>query len=169
MKHVIFSVILAVTIPLFAAEKKENAAPPAAPQQPDSPLVAAAKRTGRLGKKPSFVITNETLAQMNGGRISTSNTPLRDIVMPAPLPPPTPTPEMVAAERAAKERAARATMAAQEKKIQDQRMSRAQQRASQYQDESYLDDDPAAAEHALDQMTRQPSQTPEQTQKPPQD
>jgi len=165
MKHVIFPAILAVTIPLWAGEQKETAAPAPAPQQQDSPLVAAAKRAGRLNKKPTFVITNETLAQMNGGRLSVSNTPQRPIVLPAPLPPLPPTSEMAAAEKAAKESATRSKMAAEEKKVHDARMSKAQQKASQYEDESYLDDDPAAAEHALEKMT----QTPSETKKPPQD
>ena len=37
----------------------------------DSPLVAAAKRTGRLGKKPSNVITNDTLSK-TGGHFTTT-------------------------------------------------------------------------------------------------
>jgi hypothetical protein len=158
MKHVIFPAILAVTLPLWAAEQKQAATP----QPEDSPLVAAAKRSGRLNKKPSFVITNETLLQMNGGRVSTATTPYREIVMPAPLPPLQPTPEMVAGQIAAKERDARARIATEQKKAQEQRATRAQQRASQYQDESYLDDDPAAAEHAIEQMTKQPAQKPPQ-------
>ena len=39
--------------------------------QGDSPLVAAAKRTGRLGKKPTAVITNETLMK-SGGHFTTT-------------------------------------------------------------------------------------------------
>ena len=170
MKHVILPVILAVTLPAWAAEQKANPPaqqPPAA--QEDSPLVAAAKRAGRLNKKPGFVITNDTLAQMNGGRTLTTTSRQPDIVMPAPLPPIEPTPEMKAAAQAAKEREARAKMDEQKKKVQQERMSKAQQRASQYEDESYLDDDPAAAEHALETMTKQPAQTTTNQQKPPQD
>lgn len=37
----------------------------------DSPLVAAAKRTGRLGKKPGQVITNDTLVK-SGGHFTTT-------------------------------------------------------------------------------------------------
>ncbi|MGZ4777714.1 MAG: hypothetical protein ACXVH7_08655 [Thermoanaerobaculia bacterium] len=95
MKHVIVLAIVAVTIPLFAAEKKATppaptptvtitAAPAATQQQPDSPLVAAAKRSGRLGKKPTFVITNETLVYMNGGRMSVATGPKDIVVPPAP-------------------------------------------------------------------------------------
>jgi hypothetical protein len=69
---------------------------------------------------------------------------------------------MVAAQIAAKERDARARIAAEQKKAQEQRATRGQQRASQYEDESYLDDDPAAAEHAIEQMTKQPAQKPPQ-------
>ena len=46
-------------------------AAPATQQQPDSALVRAAKRTGRLGKKPSIVITNDTLAK-SGGHFTTT-------------------------------------------------------------------------------------------------
>lgn len=160
MKHVIFPVILAVTMPVWAADQ-----PPA---QPDSPLVAAAKRAGRLNKKPGFVITNDTLAQMNG-RALTTTTKQPEIVIPAPLPPLPPTPEMAAAERAAKDRQIRSQQEATRKKAQAERMNKAQQKASQYEDESYLDDDPAAAEHALETMTKQPAQSTQSPQKPPQD
>jgi hypothetical protein len=68
----------------FAAEQPP-AAPPAAPStvvqttlsvapavtQQDSPLVAAAKRSGRLGKKPTSVITNDTLLK-SGGHFTTT-------------------------------------------------------------------------------------------------
>lgn len=40
-------------------------------QAGDSPLVAAAKRTGRLGKKPTSVITNDTLLK-SGGHFTTT-------------------------------------------------------------------------------------------------
>ena len=48
--------ITALTLPVFAQ---------------DSPLVAAAKRSNRLGKKPANVITNETVAASRG-RLATS-------------------------------------------------------------------------------------------------
>jgi hypothetical protein len=168
MKNAIVFAILAVTIPLFAAEQKQKAAEPAAQPPADSPLVAAAKRAGRLNKKPSFVITNETLAQMNGGRLSVSTAQVNDVVMPAPPPPSTP--EMAAAQAAAKERATRQTMAAEQKKLQDERTAKMRQRMMGAEDDGYLDEDAAAKEHALDVTTGTPSKTPEQTQqKPPQD
>jgi len=76
---------------------------PATTQQ-DSPLVAAAKRTGRLGKKPTGVITNDTLLKSGGhftttasqealpaaksmqGGPSASNAPLTTNNAPAPPP-----------------------------------------------------------------------------------
>ena len=72
--------------------------------QQDSPLVAAAKRTGRLGKKPTGVITNDTLLKSGGhftttasqealpaaksmqGGPSASNAPLTTNNTPAPPP-----------------------------------------------------------------------------------
>ena len=44
---------------------------PAPAQTGDSPLVAAAKRTNRLGKKPATVITNESLVK-SGGHFTTT-------------------------------------------------------------------------------------------------
>ena len=48
-------------------------APPASSAQQDSPLVAAAKRTHRLGKNPGTVITNDTLTK-SGGHFTTTKT-----------------------------------------------------------------------------------------------
>ena len=43
------------------------------PQATDSPLVRAAKRSGRFNKKSSVTITNETLIK-DGGHITTTQT-----------------------------------------------------------------------------------------------
>lgn len=52
-------------------EQKTLSVTTAASGSTDSPLVAAAKRTGRLGKKPSNVITNDTLSK-TGGHFTTT-------------------------------------------------------------------------------------------------
>jgi hypothetical protein len=175
MKHAIVLAILAATIPLTAAEKKETSTPPPAAQQQDSPLVAAAKRAGRLNKKPTFVITNETLSQMNAGRVTTTAVQ-RDFVTPLALPPLTPTPEMQAAEQAAKQQQARDKVADQQKKQELARMAKAQQRAEG--ENNYLDQDPAAAGRvqdpaaagAMEQMTTKSAEQPttKPSERPPQ-
>ena len=69
-----FAAAFVVATPLFAAEPPKPIANPVqqAPQG-DSPLVAAAKRSGRLGKKPAMVITNETLVRSGGHFTTTSD------------------------------------------------------------------------------------------------
>lgn len=59
------------TQPANTAPEQTLTPPPAPQQQTDSPLVAAAKRTGRLGKKPAIVITNDTLVK-TGGHFTTT-------------------------------------------------------------------------------------------------
>lgn len=96
--------VVALALPLAAEETKQkpaDAAPrtqPAASQaQPDSPLVAAAKRANRLGRKPAApVITNETLKQSGANAHVTTTSAQRPLVLPPNLPAPRPTPEMQA-------------------------------------------------------------------------
>ena len=84
--------IAALALPLLAATE-------------DSPLVKAAKASGRLNKKPGVVITNETLA-VSGGHLSTNgsttpfvkpaeayaNAPANNAPAPAPAAAPAPSP-----------------------------------------------------------------------------
>jgi hypothetical protein len=67
--------LIAVVTALFVATLTFAAEKPApAPQQPDSPLVRAAKRSNRLGKKPGFVITNDNMHTLSGpARMSTTD------------------------------------------------------------------------------------------------
>ena len=59
---------------------------PAPVHSGDSPLVAAAKRTGRLNKKPTQVITNETLLKSGGHFTTTKEQPTVDPkAAPAPI------------------------------------------------------------------------------------
>jgi len=69
-----FAAMLMLAAPLFAADPKPLSNPTQQPAQGDSPLVAAAKRTGRLGKKPAFVITNDNLVT-TGGHFTTTASP----------------------------------------------------------------------------------------------
>lgn len=54
-----------------AQQQTTTQAAPAQASSQDSPLVAAAKRTGRLGKTPGNVITNDTLLK-SGGHFTTT-------------------------------------------------------------------------------------------------
>jgi hypothetical protein len=76
--------ILSIALPLAAAESTPQDAPKPAAQ--DSPLVAAAKRANRLGKKPAFVITNETLRTMTNAHLTTSAAAVPLPVIPASRP-----------------------------------------------------------------------------------
>lgn len=79
--------LAALALPLSAADQpKPNTttttlSAPAPSQQQDSPLVRAAKATGRLNKKPGFVITNDTLLK-TGGHIGVGSAEMQA----APLP-----------------------------------------------------------------------------------
>ncbi|HET7712852.1 MAG TPA: hypothetical protein VFL80_13040 [Thermoanaerobaculia bacterium] len=95
-------VLMAFSLPVLAADPA-----PQAQKVEDSPLVAAAKRTKRLGKTPAFVITHETLAQYRSGHVTTTT-----VQRPVNIPEPQPTPEMKAAkEKADAERIAAAARA----------------------------------------------------------
>jgi hypothetical protein len=78
MKAILSCGLVAFALTLYAADPQDkptttattlSAVPQA--QVEDSPLVRAAKRTGRLSKKPTNVITNETLVK-SGGHITTA-------------------------------------------------------------------------------------------------
>lgn len=130
---------MAAALPLMAEEKAKSAeaqkAKPAqteattpaatAPAAQDSPLVAAARRMNRLGKKPTNVITNETLTKSSGSaHVTTASTPLKPIVLPPPAGAPNPTPEMVAAAKVAEERKRTEMTAAQKAKAEEARRAR---------------------------------------------
>ena len=147
MKHVIFPVILVVSLPVFAADQ-----PPAA--APDSPLVAAAKRANRLGKKPSLVITNDDLVRTNGHGFTETSA---QQPVTAPKGTAAPTPEMAAAAAAAKAAQHRAELAAVEKQRQDVKHEKASQRQDLYENDDFLNADPARHERAMDSLA-QPTQ-----------
>jgi hypothetical protein len=74
----------------------------------DSPMVAAAKRANRKGKKPANVITNETLSKSGATAHVTTTAAQKPFVAPKPYVPPPPTSDMIAQQQreAAKKRAA---------------------------------------------------------------
>lgn len=142
-------------------------APPA--QNQDSPLVRAAKSSGRLGKKPSMVITNDTLLKSGGHMTTTNNkntstgiTPLNAAQQPTPgnstdL-------DRYEAQRRAKQEADAKAKQATEKAGKDAKLRQA---AAELNGEAIEErvEDPAMQEHVMEQMTStqpkvQPSQKP---------
>ena len=151
------AVLLAV--PLLAAEQKTWDTPQNV--QKDSPLVAAAKAANRLGKKPAFVITNETLKTMTNAHLTTTDN-ARKIEVPKPVP----TNDMVAHERAQQTRAAAEAQAAKTQKAQQERQAQIQRANTDHEDSMGLDGDPAAVERKLEEQKSAPPQT--QPSRPPQ-
>lgn len=161
MKHTLAGLLtLALALPLLAdeAKKKEEPKPAIAPAaQPDSPLVAAAKRANRLGKKPSskVVITNETLKAAGGNAHVTTTQSQGSLEAVVKMPPPAPTPEMVRAKQLEDLRAKEAEAAAAKQKAEEQRAKRMRY-AAQNAEEEYPDDvDPAQAEQNLSEVHAQ--------------
>jgi hypothetical protein len=133
---------------------------PKAQAQPDSPMVAAAKRANRKGRKATNVITNETLAKSGGNAHVTTTATQQPFVAPKPYVAPSPTPEMVAQQErdAAKRRAAAASDARARAHEARQRTNEA---AAAAEDEAGYDDadvDPAQAENTQQETTQKPPQ-----------
>jgi hypothetical protein len=136
------------------------------PSATDSPLVAAAKKSKRGKAKPANVITNDTLSK-SGGHI-TQGEKLPEL--PAPPPPPKPKPvDPMAAEYARRAEAVKKQAADKKAKEIAARKKSDAERATAATYDDTLDerfDDPAAAEHAMQENpANQPPAT--QTQKPP--
>jgi len=168
MKPLTTAISIAVlALPLCGADQQQQntttttLTPISAPQQQDSPLVRAAKATGRLGKKPTMVITNETLLRTGGHFTSTTLT----TQLPAASPQPN-------GEQARLEAAMRAKREADEKTRRDaaaRKKQDEQRTAADYYGESIEPrvDDPAMQENQMERMTStQPKVQPPS--KPPQ-
>jgi hypothetical protein len=130
------TIILVLALPVLAEEKKAEkttatatattTAAAAEPQaQPDSPLVAAAKRANRLGKKPSNVITNATLKTSGANAHVTTTDKQAIFQMPKPLEPPRDTPEMAAAKAQQEQRAKAAEQAAKDRQAKEEQQKKA--------------------------------------------
>lgn len=144
-----------------STETQASATTTAAEPQRDSPLVAAARRTNRLGRKPANVITNQTLTRIDKAARITTTTDQRTLNMPAPAPPPPPTPEMVAAKDAEEKRKSRQAVA-QKQRAEEEARQRKLAEAAARADEGHLaegDADPARAEQELE--TAQPEKPPQ--------
>jgi len=166
MKLILTGGIALCALTMFAAETQQKptttetviAAPPTAQVQ-DSPLVRAAKATGRLQKKATNVITNETLLKTGGHFTTTkSQTPVPQIPA-APVPV---QPRISAAEQKRQEAAAKA------KKEAADRKSAARRADADFNDDSIEPrfEDPAMQEHVM-QQDAPPATTTAQPPKPP--
>lgn len=160
--------IAALALPLCAAGQQNattqsttlSASP--AQQQADSPLVRAAKSTGRLNKKAVNVITNETLAKTGGHFTSTSVTPQL----------PAGSPQYDSAQGrldvALRQRRAAEEQAKKDAALAARKQMEAKRATADYYGESIEPkiDDPAMQEHQMERMTT--TQPTTQPAKPPQ-
>ena len=172
MKRTAIAALLALgALSLGADEKTSTQAPaPAAPATTtaDSPLVAAAKASGRTTKKKKMVITNETLAK-SGGHITTTS---KTAQQPLPAPPRVdPALDKLAADQkkqydAEKAAAAKAQKEAEEKKKRDAQRADA---IVEGDDAEGIYEDPATSEGRADKQSPPPPQQPAtiKSQKPP--
>ena len=119
------TIVAALMLPVLAVAAEDTGTPPkpAASAAQDSPMVAAAKRANRKGRKPANVITNETLAKAGGSAHVTTTAQQRPFASPKAYEPPAPTAEILflrerdaAKRRAAAETAAQARAAANAEK-----------------------------------------------------
>jgi hypothetical protein len=168
MKLILTGGIALCAVTLFAAEPQEKPnttetviAAPAPVEVQDSPLVRAAKATGRLQKKPTNVITNDTLLKTGGHFTTTkSQSPLPPI---PEAPPAVVQPRMSAMERQKQEAAAKA-----KKEAAAERKAAARRADADFNDDSIEPryEDPAMQEHMM-QQGAQPTTTTAQPPKPP--
>jgi hypothetical protein len=140
----------------------------------DSPLVRAAKSTNRLNKKPSQVITNETLVHAGGHFTTTTAAAQAQLPAPPVATAATPTLDQMAAEQR-HARTAAATTAARAAKLQEQKKAAAAQAAARAEGDTpeALYNDPPALEgpiptvRAMTPETLGQPQTTTAPQKPP--
>lgn len=120
-----------LALPVLAEEPKKTETP-----AQDSPLVAAAKRSNRLGKKPTNVITNETLKKSGANAHVTTTANQKKL----PLPQPTIQQPKVAETK-------KAEPTPEQKKEREMKVAAAVEAT---EEEPFADDvDPAQAEKAL--------------------
>jgi hypothetical protein len=148
MKSQTVAITIAVlALPIYAQEQPRpnttttTLSVPISQEPTDSPLVRAAKSTGRLGKKPGYVITNDTLLRVGTSHLSISTS--QGAALPAP-PPKTPT---LAPKQPRPDTKPKADAEA--------RRRNAQQTNSDYYGESLepRNVDPAVQEHQMQQAT----------------
>lgn len=181
MKKLLMLALLLAAVPVVCADEPKSAA--AEPEAnttaaqteaaaDDSPLVRAARRANRLGKKPATVITNESIKKSKGHITTTT------VQHPVNVP----KPQMAADEAAAlrkreteREQARVRVINEETRKEQAQEALQRRARAAEMAEEGYFEDpedDPARAEREADEAMREeknPPATSTAEQKPPRD
>src|SRR5258708_15203670 len=102
MKPKTVAIMIAVlALPIYAQDQpRANTTPtttlsaPVTQESTDSPLVRAAKASGRLGKKPGYVITNDTLLRVGASHMSMSTSQGAALPVPPPAKAPTVAPQL---------------------------------------------------------------------------
>lgn len=143
---------LALALPLLAeeAKKAEEKPKPQPVAQADSPLVAAAKRSNRLGRKPTTkVITNETLKTSGANAHVTTTAKQTSLESVVKQDPPAPTPEMIAAKKIADRQKLEAEEAAKKREAEQKRTQNVSVAAEEFEEEYPDDMDPAQAEKQM--------------------
>lgn len=162
------------TLSLLAGEQTTTQAPAPQPQtqpQGESPLVRAAKASGRSTtskSKKKMVITNETLAK-SGGHISTTS---KAAQQPLPAPPRVdPALDKLAADQKKQYNAEKAAAAKAQKEAEEKRKRDAQRANAIYEgdDAAGIYEDPATSEGRAEKQSPPPPQQPQtmKVQKPP--
>ena len=153
-RTLVTTAMLALALPMLADEPKKSEEPKPKPAQTttaaatttatsDSPLVAAAKRSNRLGKKStSKVITNDTLKTSGQNAHVTTTATLREL----PKGEPEPSQEVMQLQQREKDRKAAAEAAAKKEKEAKQHEMKAAYTAERAEEEYPDDVDPAQAE-----------------------
>jgi hypothetical protein len=172
MKRTAIAALLAFGALSLGADEKTTTQAPAPATSADSPLVAAAKASGRTTpskKKKKMVITNETLAK-SGGHITTTTKAAQQ-----PLPPPPrvdPALDKLAADQKKQYDAEKAAAAKAQKEAEERKKLNAQRANAIYEgdDPEGIYEDPSTAEGRADKQSPAPPQQPPtiQVQKPPQ-
>lgn len=138
------------------AEPKPAATAPAG--QADSPLVAAAKRANRKGRKPAAtVITNDMLNKSGAGAHITTTQVQKPFVATKALAPLRPTPEMIHAENVREEQKQVAAEAEARRDAETARKKAAAAAAASSEEGLYddTDADPAQAERTESETAQQ--------------
>ena len=147
MKRTLISLAgLLVTASLVAATE-QPAAPRTTTTAPDSPLVAAAKKTKRTGKT-RIVITDDSVKNAKGGHLST--TKIQSNIFVAE---PQKSTEQVMAETKAKEKERAAERAKLAKAAAEEKQKKIARAVAAAEDDGPYEVDPATVEHQMNLQT----------------
>lgn len=146
MKRTLISLAALFVAGSLVAATEKPATPQTTTAAPDSPLVAAAKKSNRIGKK-RIVITDDTIKNSTGHLTTTKTQNDFHFAQPEKGA------EQVLAETRAKEKeraAEREKVAKSSSEAKQKQIARA---AAAAEENGPYEDDPATAEHKLDQQT----------------